>query len=94
MNPILSRLLSNKHTMIAAIVYILFAEVIPALGAIWFPGHADQFKATEEKFKEFALIYGLAMSGESSKTLKDGDQISITGSPTGDTVMINKPKTP
>lgn len=93
MNPLISRLLSNKHTTFAAVAYIIGAEVVPSLGAIWFPGHADQFKATSDKIKELALTYGFLMSGESSTTLHDGDQISMTGSPTGDTVMITKPQT-
>lgn len=90
MNPILSRLLSNKHTLVAGIIYALFAKVIPGIGTIWFPHFADQFKATAEQVEQYALIYAMMMSGESSKTLKSGD--AITTSSSGDTVILTKPE--
>lgn len=67
MNNVLARILNNKHTTIAAGVYIVAAEIVPKLGGIWLPHFAEQFDATGKVIKDAALGYGLLMSGEPAK---------------------------
>ncbi len=56
----------NKHTSIAAGVYLL-ASLFAQLGVIWFPDHKDQFSATVNTIKEFAVTYGLVMAGDAQR---------------------------
>lgn len=60
-------LLNNKHTSIAAVVYI-GAQVIAELGAVWFPEHKDQFTATTKIIESAAVGYGLIMAGDAKPT--------------------------
>src|ERR1700744_5716569 len=70
MPPILQRIMANKHTSGAGLVYIIcvFAS---RLGTIWFPDHKVQFDQTVDLVKEMAVGYGFVMSSDSQK--KDGD---------------------
>lgn len=63
----IQRLLANKHTSGAAIVYIV-ANGIAKLGAIWFPTYKDQFDATTQFIENSAVAYGLIMAGDSKPT--------------------------
>jgi len=60
-------LLNNKHTSIAAIVYV-GASVIAELGAVWFPAYKDQFNQTMAVLEKVALTYGLVMAGDAKPT--------------------------
>lgn len=64
---IVSRVLTNKHTSGAAIVY-LAAKYGAKLGAIWLPQHKDQFDQTADLIESFAVGYGLIMAGDSNAT--------------------------
>lgn len=63
----LQRLLANKHTSGAALVYIV-ANGVAKLGAIWFPAYKEQFDATTTLFENLAVAYGLIMAGDSKPT--------------------------
>lgn len=56
-------LLNNKHTSIAAVVYIV-SQVVSELGAVWFPAHKEQFSATSKIIESAAVGYGLIMAGD------------------------------
>lgn len=60
-------LLENKHTSIAAGLY-LTANLVAKLGAVWFPSHKEQFDATTSIIESFAVTYGLVMAGDAKKT--------------------------
>lgn len=66
MNPLIKRALNNKHTTIAMLVYLVFAELIPQLGAIWCPHLQQQFDSTARVIKDLAVGYGFLMAGDSS----------------------------
>ena len=70
-NPVFDRLMANKHTSGAAVVYIgcfAFAKI----GTIWFPEHSQQFKQTLDAVKDIAVTYGFIMAGDAKKD-KGGD---------------------
>lgn len=93
---ILSKLLSNKHTSTAGIVYI-GASAMQVLGPVWFPAYEHQFKVTAEWIHGTAALYGFAMAGDASKTEKDlkamdakVDQTAVAVA-TGNTDLLPKP---
>ncbi len=61
----LKNLLANKHTSGAAIAYIASA-LVSQLGAVWFPGHKEQFEATGKIIESAAVGYGLLAAGDAS----------------------------
>jgi hypothetical protein len=62
-----SRILENKHTSIAACVYVS-AKVLCHIGAVWFPTHSEQFKQTADIIESGAVGYGFLMSGNKTTT--------------------------
>ena len=63
----LQTLLNNKHTSIAATVYI-GASVLSKLAAIWLPEYKVQCDQTLDVLKEIAVSYGLVMAGDAKPT--------------------------
>ncbi|MBU6390612.1 hypothetical protein KGQ31_03645 [Patescibacteria group bacterium] len=64
MNALITRVISNKHTSGAAIVYCS-AKFTVKLGAIWFPHYTEQFQQTADLIESAAVGYGLIMAGDS-----------------------------
>jgi hypothetical protein len=64
MNPIISRLMANKHTSGAAVVYGI-CMLIANIATRWFPEHAGQIAGSMTDIKEFAVLYGFIMAGDS-----------------------------
>ena len=58
------RISANKHTSIAATVYVV-SVFLTRLGKVWLPNHEAQFDSTEELIKSAAVGYGLLMAGDS-----------------------------
>lgn len=95
----ISKLLSNKHTSTAGLVYI-GASAMQVLGPIWLPAFEHQFKITAEWIHGTAALYGFAMAGDASKTEKDlkavdakVDQTAVAVA-TGNTDLLPKPTPP
>ncbi len=65
--PLLQRTVQNKHTSIAAAVYVA-AKYGAKLGAVWFPHHASQFDQTADLLESAAVGYGLLMAGDAGAT--------------------------
>lgn len=66
MQPLLHRLMQNKHTSIAGVIYVL-CEILAKIGAIWLPEHQVQFTQSLEVVQKAALGYGLIMARDSGK---------------------------
>ena len=66
MPPLLQRLMANKHTSGAGLVYVI-CMAITKIGAIWFPEHSAQLSQTLDVVKEAAIGYGFLMAGDSGK---------------------------
>src|SRR5882724_1373057 len=78
MNILLQRFMANKHTTGAALVYGV-VTLLGQISAIWFPEHLTQINGTLDKIKEFAVIYGFAMAGDSGrKDIPPDGQPNIT----------------
>lgn len=67
MNPLIARLLANKHTSIAAIVVVSLIILAQAL-KIWMPQYANQIDQTISMIQKTAVGYGLLMAGDSQPT--------------------------
>lgn len=68
-------LIANKHTSGAAVAYIASA-LVSQLGAVWFPGHKEQFEATGKIIESAAVGYGLLAAGDASNQTKPEDSAS------------------
>ena len=64
------RLIENKHTSLAAAVYV-GAKFAAGLGAIWFPEHKAQFDQTAGLIESAAVGYGFIMAGDSRPQNQD-----------------------
>lgn len=65
MTALLTKLLQNKHTSSAALIYLLLAAM-DALGPVWFPDSADKISATTTYFRQLAIGYGLLAAGDAN----------------------------
>lgn len=63
-------LLDNKHTSLAAVIYVV-AKMGAQLGAIWWPAHKAQFDATANVFESAAVAYGLLAAGDAATAPKN-----------------------
>lgn len=61
---LVQRMTSNKHTSIAAIVYV-GAKYGVKFGEIWLPTYKAQFDQTADLIESAALAYGFVMAGDS-----------------------------
>lgn len=67
---LLSTLLANKHTSIAAIIYVV-CKFGAQIGAIWMPSHAEQFKQSTDVLEAAAVAYGLLAAGDGSRSVSN-----------------------
>ena len=67
----LQTLLANKHTSAAALI-VLVATVIGHIGPVWFPHYGEQLKSTADEVARAAMIYGLALAGDSKPANGNG----------------------
>jgi len=65
---LITRAVSNKHTSISGLVYLV-AKFGAELLSQWWPTHAEQFKNSANIVEGFAVSYGLLMAGDSSKSV-------------------------
>lgn len=70
MQSLISTLLANKHTSIAAIIYVV-CKFGAQIGAIWMPAHGDQFKQTADVIEAAAVAYGLLAAGDGSRSVSN-----------------------
>jgi len=79
MNIVLQRLMANKHTTGAALVYGLLS-LAGHIALRWFPSQAAQINGTLDDIKQFAVIYGFAMAGDSGRKDQPPDSQPIPSS--------------
>lgn len=65
MNTLVQRALYNKHTSIAALLYLALAG-IDALGPVWFPDSADKISQTTTYLRQMAVGYGFLTAGDAA----------------------------
>lgn len=76
-------LLTNKHTTIAGVIYLVVKYGCQIAG-VWYPEYKDKFEATANYIEGAAVAYGLFAAGDAktSATKKDVQEVSqavITG---------------
>ena len=82
MNPILSKLMANKHTTGAGLFFILCLAA-SQISKAWFPAHLVEIDKTLDALKELAVGYGFLMasdggpSGPSGGTPAESNLLSI-----------------
>ena len=87
MNPltVLQTVISNKHTSIAGIVYLVAKYGTQAL-AIWWPAEKEKLDATANLVEGAAVAYGLFAAGDATKSVtKDEGKALAVAVETGDT---------
>ncbi|HZV33856.1 MAG TPA: hypothetical protein VFB72_04700 [Verrucomicrobiae bacterium] len=82
MNPLLTRLMANKHTTGAGVVFIA-CEALSKIGAIWFPAHSAQFAETLSEVQKLAVTYGLVMGADAGRKPDDSIPPAPPAPPTG-----------
>ena len=69
----------NKHTSIAALVYLL-GKFGAMIAGVWLPAHKEQFDATAGIIEAAAVAYGLFAAGDGAKGLDPATVKSDKGS--------------
>ena len=67
MNQIVTNLLTNKHTSIAGLVYLV-GKFGTQIAGVWFPSHKAQLDATAGYIEGAAVAYGLFAAGDAGKS--------------------------
>lgn len=80
----LTLLANNRHTSIAGAVFVL-SKIGSEIGAVRFPQHAAQFKATADIIESGAVAYGLLAAGDASASVSSRE---------ADTVFVRKSDLP